>query len=345
MEVMFYPNDEEKFKKEAVGNFVHTEVTDLSTNEVFAFSREVTRLWTSSCKNNILTDHRIKALKGNNYTIKSWIESYASKSIKIDSKNDSETSYWLVSSKPSLYDSIEGFKNYSEIDWGNASNNKIKTGDIVYIYIAKPLQKIAIKTLVVKSGYGEDELLGNEGQFNRDAKKEVCEHFIRLKFIKFLDSNFLGIDYLHKHGINGNIQGKRRIPKQTLSYIQYHEKDYDNVISIEELNKDLEEGIHLSKNTSHRKRKERLENANNYPEEIEIRSRGFKRNPDVVFTVLNRANGICERCGNKAPFNRKKDNTPYLEVHHKIQLSVGGEDTVKNAIAVCPNCHRELHFG
>jgi 5-methylcytosine-specific restriction protein A len=34
-----------------------------------------------------------------------------------------------------------------------------------------------------------------------------------------------------------------------------------------------------------------------------------------------------------------------LEVHHKKQLSEGGEDTVENAIALCPNCHREAHYG
>ena len=26
-------------------------------------------------------------------------------------------------------------------------------------------------------------------------------------------------------------------------------------------------------------------------------------------------------------------------------LEAIGDDTVKNAIALCPNCHRELHFG
>lgn len=46
----------------------------------------------------------------------------------------------------------------------------------------------------------------------------------------------------------------------------------------------------------------------------------------------------------KAPFLRKKDNSPYLEVHHIITLANGVDDTVENAIAVCPNCHRELHF-
>lgn len=71
----------------------------------------------------------------------------------------------------------------------------------------------------------------------------------------------------------------------------------------------------------------------------------FNRNPDVVAEVLRRANGICENCNKLAPFNRKKDGTPFLEVHHKVRLADGGEDTVENAIGTCPNCHREFHFG
>jgi 5-methylcytosine-specific restriction endonuclease McrA len=31
--------------------------------------------------------------------------------------------------------------------------------------------------------------------------------------------------------------------------------------------------------------------------------------------------------------------------HHVKQLAHGGEDTVENAIAVCPNCHRKAHHG
>ncbi|WAG20214.1 HNH endonuclease [Burkholderia gladioli] len=71
----------------------------------------------------------------------------------------------------------------------------------------------------------------------------------------------------------------------------------------------------------------------------------FLRNADVVAEVLHRANGACERCKNPAPFLRKKDGSPYLEVHHVQQLANDGEDTVDNAIALCPNCHREMHFG
>ena len=71
----------------------------------------------------------------------------------------------------------------------------------------------------------------------------------------------------------------------------------------------------------------------------------YVRNPDVVAEVLFRANGACEVCRKPAPFRRAKDSSPYLEVHHKVQLADSGEDTLENTIATCPNCHRQAHFG
>lgn len=71
----------------------------------------------------------------------------------------------------------------------------------------------------------------------------------------------------------------------------------------------------------------------------------YLRNPDVRAEVLCRAKGICEECHQPAPFISKNTGHPYLEVHHRIPLSQGGKDTVENSIAVCPNCHRKLHFG
>jgi 5-methylcytosine-specific restriction protein A len=81
------------------------------------------------------------------------------------------------------------------------------------------------------------------------------------------------------------------------------------------------------------------------PEKVARLVESFKRSPYVVAEVLHRAAGVCGSCLKAAPFARKKDGAPYLEVHHRRQLAHGGEDTVANAIAVCPNCHRELHYG
>ena len=91
-------------------------------------------------------------------------------------------------------------------------------------------------------------------------------------------------------------------------------------------------------------RKSRLKKASKTPKLKTVTSVEYIRNPDVVAEVLSRANGFCECCKKKAPFKRK-DGSDYLEVHHKIFLSNYGEDSVDNAEALCPNCHREKHYG
>lgn len=113
----------------------------------------------------------------------------------------------------------------------------------------------------------------------------------------------------------------------------------------EEYHKEFERNVRKSKNNSASERRKRLENAKKKPKTVKVITTGYKRNPDVVAEVLERAKGYCEECGNKAPFLRASDNTPYLEVHHHIPLSKGGDDIVKNAFALCPNCHRKAHFG
>jgi 5-methylcytosine-specific restriction protein A len=92
-------------------------------------------------------------------------------------------------------------------------------------------------------------------------------------------------------------------------------------------------------------RKKRLQSYNGMPKKIQTISYAFNRSPDVVAEALLRANGFCERCRQEAPFLRKSDGTPYLEVHHNIPLSEHGTDTLENVVALCPNCHRKVHFG
>jgi len=70
----------------------------------------------------------------------------------------------------------------------------------------------------------------------------------------------------------------------------------------------------------------------------------FHRDATVKAWVLQKANGKCESCDRPAPFTGT-DGLPYLEVHHVRQLADNGSDTVANAVALCPNCHRELHYG
>lgn len=56
------------------------------------------------------------------------------------------------------------------------------------------------------------------------------------------------------------------------------------------------------------------------------------------------ADGVCQGCGEPAPFI-DKNGSPFLEVHHLYRRSDGGADDPDNVIAICPNCHRRVHHG
>ncbi len=93
------------------------------------------------------------------------------------------------------------------------------------------------------------------------------------------------------------------------------------------------------------KRLKRLNQAEKAPKSKQIMTTFFERNPDVVSEALLLSNGVCFDCNSNAPFVRKSDLTPYLEVHHVVPLSEGGLDALENVVTLCPNCHRKRHFG
>lgn len=107
----------------------------------------------------------------------------------------------------------------------------------------------------------------------------------------------------------------------------------------------LAKKVRHSELQSQNNRLQRLAKAKKRPSTYIVKSRVYSRNPDVIAEVIFQAQGICQGCDKDAPFLRSTDGAPYLEVHHRIPLSMGGDDTVENAIALCPNCHRERHFG
>lgn len=69
----------------------------------------------------------------------------------------------------------------------------------------------------------------------------------------------------------------------------------------------------------------------------------YRRSAAVRVYVLRRANGVCEGCGEAAPFVTTQGH-PYLEPHHTRRLSDGGPDDPHHVIALCPTCHRRAHY-
>jgi len=82
-----------------------------------------------------------------------------------------------------------------------------------------------------------------------------------------------------------------------------------------------------------------------FPDAVFSSSVRFVRDPSVVAFSRMRASFNCEvpDCSFE-PFSQKEGRI-YLEVHHLVPLAEGGADTPQNTAALCPNHHREVHYG
>ncbi len=69
-----------------------------------------------------------------------------------------------------------------------------------------------------------------------------------------------------------------------------------------------------------------------------------KRSQIIRQYVLARAAGVCESCQQAAPFATKA-GALYLEPHHIRRLTDDGPDDPRFMAGICPNCHREIHYG
>ncbi|EHK9054906.1 HNH endonuclease [Vibrio vulnificus] len=107
----------------------------------------------------------------------------------------------------------------------------------------------------------------------------------------------------------------------------------------------FENEVNESLDDSSENRQRRLASRTTKPKVVYRLVQDYRRDPDVVAEALYRAEGFCEKCQEKAPFIKRSNGEPYLEVHHIIPLSQGGLDILENVISLCPNCHREIHFG
>lgn len=181
--------------------------------------------------------------------------------------------------------------------------------------------------------------------FHRGLSVEDMEHYLnRIRTEEGSPAHRLALQALWLHV--GYYEDLRRITMHSMrAMIARQEQHAEAPRTLAELDEALAESVERSRTASAEDRRRRLAQAPRIPQRVSVVGVAYLRNPDVVAEVLDRAAGKCERCLREAPFRRGKDDTPYLEVHHRHHLADGGEDTVDNAIALCPNCHRELHFG
>lgn len=116
---------------------------------------------------------------------------------------------WIIPCNLKYYDVKGAFSKFKAIDWKQSAKN-ICVGDIVYIYVGKPISAIKYKCRVNKTNLSKVEIDDSEFVINGENYENYGNH-MELELIREYAYTELTRDMLVENGLKGNIQGPRRV--------------------------------------------------------------------------------------------------------------------------------------
>ena len=123
---------------------------------------------------------------------------------------------WIIPCNLKYYDVVGAFNKLSRIDWKQSAKN-IAVGDVVYIYVGRPLMAIKFKCKVNKVNLDSIEIDDREFVIVGDNYMNYRNH-MELELITAYNDE-LTLEELRKHGLNGNIQGPRHLVAELKTFI------------------------------------------------------------------------------------------------------------------------------
>lgn len=130
---------------------------------------------------------------------------------------------WFMSANSATYDHSGAFSKFGYIDW--RTKCKLEIGDIVYLYLSKPVMEIRYKAIATKINMLEEDISDdrefwvNSIIYNK-SKNIPC---IRMKLLKEYDDCRLSYRKLMMNGL-GTAQGTHRINEVLSQYLDSVEK-------------------------------------------------------------------------------------------------------------------------
>ncbi len=116
---------------------------------------------------------------------------------------------WIIPCNLKYYDVKGAFSKFKAIDWKQSAKN-ICVGDIVYIYVGKPISAIKYKCRVNKTNLSKVEIDDSEFVINGENYENYGNH-MELELIREYADTELTRDMLVENGLKSNIQGPRRV--------------------------------------------------------------------------------------------------------------------------------------
>lgn len=123
---------------------------------------------------------------------------------------------WLIPCNPAYYDVEGAFAKLKTLNWKQTSP-KIEVGDIVFIYVSKPVAAVRYKCKVNKVNLPARVIDDAEFVLNSETYAEYPRH-MELELIRTYTEE-LNSNVLANNGVKGRIQCPRRVKAKLLSFI------------------------------------------------------------------------------------------------------------------------------
>ncbi len=300
-------------------------------------------------------------------------DSIKAKNDKKGNQTDKQQREWIFPCNTSFYDIENALKNLKIIDWKQSNQlNNAQVGDLIYIYCkGKKSSEIRYKGAILKTnktdGYIDDSKYSSDGVLTVGPCIEIAV------FREYELKDNLTYAKLKEHGLLSKLQGPTVVKDSVAEYLHQcdeMQRQVDRFLrdipdtclfpfpivvneiysekktyptALDDTHSDEEKEKHAQGLSIEELKQIAQGQSTKSPKQVTSTVVQTVRDPYIAEYAKKRAKGICQLCGNKAPFNRA-NGEPYLESHHIIWLSKGGADSVENTVALCPNCHKKMHI-
>ena len=125
-------------------------------------------------------------------------------------------SSWIVPCNLAYYDVAGAFANMPRVTW--KQTRKVCVGDIVYIYVGKPLSAIKYKARAV----AVDQSVRNYDDSAYaivPAKYADNDKYMDLELLQIYDDSALSLGLLKENGLKGNIMFARKADNALVTFI------------------------------------------------------------------------------------------------------------------------------
>lgn len=125
---------------------------------------------------------------------------------------------WIISANLKIYDVIRAFSDRTIIDWRQSAKQQV--GDIVYIYIGKPIQAVVYQTIVEEVGITYENALPDQEYWIQDSSEENRERqFMRLRLIETFSDDLFSLTKLLENGLMSAPQGPVKVKDTLRDYL------------------------------------------------------------------------------------------------------------------------------